>query len=73
MYWVAISSQSPTEKEEKWLSLLNHIVNVHVIHEENELFKKCTHETIERRWLETGIKADIVSLVIKTKELLNVK
>ena len=34
MYWVAISRQSPAEREEKWLSLLNHIVNVHV-HKEN--------------------------------------
>ena len=52
MYWVAISSQSPAEREEKWLSLLNHIVNVHV-HKDNKLFKKCVHETIERQWLET--------------------
>ncbi|CAB4018413.1 Hypothetical predicted protein [Paramuricea clavata] len=52
MYWVAISSQSPVEREEKWLSLLNHIVDVHV-HNENKLFMKCTHETIERKWLQT--------------------
>ena len=50
MYWVAISSSSPKEKEEKWLTLINHIANVHV-HENNELFKVCTHELIERQWL----------------------
>ena len=72
MYWVAISSQSPAEREEKWLSLLNHIVNVHA-HKDNKLFKNCVHETIERQWLETGIMTAIVSFVLKIKNLLNVK
>ena len=70
MYWAAISSQSPAEREEKWLSLLNHIVHVH---KDNKLFKKCVHETIERQWLETGIMTDIVSFVLKIINLLNVK
>ena len=56
MYWMAISSSSPKEKEEKWLTLINHIANVHV-YENNELFKVCTHELIERQWLKKGNSA----------------
>ena len=59
MYWVAISSSSPKEKEEKWLTLINHITNVHV-HENNELFKVCTHELIERQWLKKGNSAHVL-------------
>ena len=59
MYWVAISSSSPKEKEEKWLTLINHIANVHV-HENNELFKVCTHELIERQWLKKGNSAHVL-------------
>ena len=53
MYWVAISSKSEIEKEEKWTSLMNHIANIHD-HLENNVFKKCTHEVIERQWLKLG-------------------
>ena len=53
MYWVAISSQSAAEKEEKWISLLNHIADVHV-HKDNKLFKKCAHDTLERQWIKPG-------------------
>ena len=55
MYWVAISSSTATEREEKWKSLINHIVNVHV-HEENKVFTRCTHEVIEREWLKQGME-----------------
>jgi hypothetical protein len=51
---VAISSTSPNEREEKWRSILNHIVDIHV-HEGNKIFKKCTHETVERDWLKLGM------------------
>ena len=61
IYWVAISSTSPNEREEKWLILLNHIVDVHV-HEGNKIFKKCTHETVERDWLKSGT---IISFLMK--------
>ena len=66
MCWVAISSSSPKEKEEKeekWLTLLNHIANVHV-HENNELFKVCTHELIERQWLKKGNSAHVLCRLI---------
>ena len=53
MYWVAISSKTELEKEEKWTSLKNHIANIHD-HSENKVFKKCTHQLIERQWLKLG-------------------
>ena len=53
MYWVAISSKTEIEKEEKWTSLTNHIVNIHD-HSGNKVFRKCTHEVIEREWLKLG-------------------
>lgn len=53
IYWVAISSTTPKEREEKWLSLLNHIVNIHS-HKENQIFRRCTHEVIEREWMVAG-------------------
>ncbi|CAB3977882.1 Hypothetical predicted protein [Paramuricea clavata] len=56
IYWVASSSKHEDEKEEKWLSLLNHIVNVH-IHKDFELFRVCTHEVLDREWLKPGSAA----------------
>jgi hypothetical protein len=53
---VASSSKHEDEKEEKWLSLLNHIVNVHV-HKDFELFRICTHEVLDREWLKPGMRA----------------
>lgn len=53
IYWIASSSSEEPEKEEKWLSLLNHIVNIHV-HKDNKLFKACTHETVDRQWIKAG-------------------
>jgi hypothetical protein len=51
---VASSSKHEDEKEEKWLSLLNHIVNVHV-YKDFELFRICTHEVLlDREWLKPG-------------------
>ncbi|CAB4031322.1 Hypothetical predicted protein, partial [Paramuricea clavata] len=74
MYWVAISSQSPVEREEKWLSLLNHIVDVHV-HNENKLFMKCTHETIERQWLQTGsaIYKKLIEIITRPRLLTAIR
>ncbi|CAB3996155.1 Hypothetical predicted protein [Paramuricea clavata] len=56
IYWVTSSSKHEDEKEEKWLSLLNHIVNVHV-HKDFELFRVCTHEVLDREWLKPGSAA----------------
>ncbi len=50
MFWAAISSSTAAEREKKWKSVANHIVNVHV-HEGNKVFTKCTHDVIERQWL----------------------
>ena len=68
MYWVAISSKTPTEKEEKWKSLANHIAAVHV-HEENKVFTKCTHKVIERDWLKQGIEPQINKELKSNKKL----
>ena len=43
LYWVASSSKdsSPDMLEAKWVSIVNHIVNIHS--HKNNLFKKCGH------------------------------
>ncbi len=53
MYWVASSSKTNDEKEEKWKSITNHVFNVHV-HKGNKIFTKCTHAVLERAWLKQG-------------------
>jgi hypothetical protein len=55
MYWVASSSTSADEKQEKWESITDHIVDKH-LHEDKKLFRKCTHEAVEREWLKQGLK-----------------
>lgn len=57
MYWVAASSPTDVEgtlKQQKWLSILNHIANVHQGH--GDLFLECVHPPIEydRKWLKKG-------------------
>ena len=53
IYWVGDSSTTADEREEKWRSILNHIVNVHT-HANHKIFAKCLHGTIEREWLKQG-------------------
>jgi hypothetical protein len=65
MYWVASSSTSPDEKQEKWEIITNHIVNIHT-HKKNKLFTECTNETVEREWLKKGLKILHVSSKSKT-------
>ena len=50
------SSKHEDEREEKWLSLLNHIIDVHV-HKDFKLIKKCIHEVLDRELLKPGKRA----------------
>ena len=50
----SISSWNEELVEEKWLSLLNHLNEVHDGH--GKLFKKCIHDKIEREWFNKGKK-----------------
>ena len=59
---MASSSTDEDEREEKWLSLLNHIINVHV-HEDLKLFKKCSHKVLDKDWLKAGMRAMLVLYV----------
>ena len=54
MYWVADSSTNADEREEKWRSLLNHVVNIHK-HDGHKVFVECLHSTVEREWLKQGM------------------
>ncbi|XP_046864217.1 uncharacterized protein LOC124458206 isoform X2 [Xenia sp. Carnegie-2017] len=56
LYWVASSSSTEIEKEEKWKSLANHIADIHT-HEDNKVFTKCLHEATKRQWLKKGSAA----------------
>ena len=54
LYWCALSTEDGNSAmiEAKWLSIINHIHNIH--HGHNDLFPKCAHEHIYRRnkkWL----------------------
>ncbi|KAK3100232.1 hypothetical protein FSP39_016728 [Pinctada imbricata] len=54
LYWCASSSQGDGELvKEKWLSLLNHVTNVHEGH--GDLYPRCEHDpTEDRLWLQRG-------------------
>ncbi|XP_046863205.1 uncharacterized protein LOC124456947 [Xenia sp. Carnegie-2017] len=54
VYWCAASSGGDEKLlKAKWLSLLNHICNIHDGH--SELFPKCEHGTLEPRlWIKKG-------------------
>ncbi|XP_028410291.1 uncharacterized protein LOC114532904 [Dendronephthya gigantea] len=56
IYWVGDSSETEDEREEKWRSILNHIINVHE-HAGHKVFVKCLHGTIERDWIKKGSAA----------------
>ena len=53
IYWVGDSSKAADEREEKWCSILNHIVNVHK-HDGHKTFVECLHGPLEREWLKPG-------------------
>ncbi|CAB4020840.1 Hypothetical predicted protein [Paramuricea clavata] len=69
VYWVAISTTNEKEREEKWRSLLNHIMDVHV-HEENKIFQRCTHGELDRAWIKAGSAAHKKLKEILTKPRL---
>ena len=54
MYWCAVSSKGDGESlKAKWLSITNHIVDIHEGH--SDVFCKCEHNTLEgRNWLKKG-------------------
>lgn len=53
LYWCAASSNGDAELvKEKWLSILNHICNVH--HGHGEKYTECQHGDLDRKWLEKG-------------------
>ncbi|XP_046839926.1 uncharacterized protein LOC124434094 [Xenia sp. Carnegie-2017] len=65
VYWCAASSGGDEKLlKAKWLSLLNHICNIHDGH--SELFPKCEHGTLEPRlWIKKGSRAftELASIV----------
>ena len=50
---MASSTRNGDEREEKWLSLLDYIVNAHV-HTDDKIFKKSIHKEVDRAWLTQG-------------------
>ena len=65
LYYVAVST--PREEEElreaKWVSLINHIHNIH--QHDNDLYPSCEHEDLqgadrEKEWIELGSKASVL-------------
>jgi hypothetical protein len=58
LYWVAASSKgNALLVKEKWLSLLNHVVNIHTGH--GMKFRKCAHSDLsmeERVWITKGLQ-----------------
>ena len=52
LYWCAMTSDGNGDLiEEKWMSLLSHVRNVHT-HPENKLFKECEHGALDRKWMD---------------------
>ena len=55
LYWCAASSHGDGEQvKAKWLSILNHVTNIHEGH--SETFPECAHGHLEeeRKWLRRG-------------------
>ena len=55
LYWCAASSNGEGDMvQQKWFSILNHVVNVHEGH--CELFPECQHgDILDRDWLLKGM------------------
>ncbi|XP_056596027.1 uncharacterized protein si:ch211-236l14.1 isoform X2 [Triplophysa dalaica] len=56
VYWCATSSTSGPEKVAKWMSLLNHLQNVHI--HDNSIFPRCAHPVrisrSPKKWFQPG-------------------
>ncbi|XP_014676345.1 PREDICTED: uncharacterized protein LOC106816275 isoform X2 [Priapulus caudatus] len=54
LYWAAASSGGRAEEcREKWLSVVNHVANVHTGH--GDIFKECAHGPLDDRdWIKKG-------------------
>ncbi|XP_065303899.1 uncharacterized protein [Dermacentor albipictus] len=71
LYWAVASSHSHSEQiVPKWLSLLNHIKDVHI--HNSAIFPACLHEETERRqWLSENSKAyERLQAIAASKPLL---
>lgn len=55
LYWCAASSRGVAEEmRAKWLSVTNHVANIHTGH--GEVYPDCLHgELDERAWLDRGV------------------
>ena len=67
MYWVASSSKTNDEKEEKWKSITNHVVNVHV-HKGNKIFTKCTHGVLARVHFTQKVRRSYARVLTKSHQ-----
>ena len=68
LYWCAASSDGDWEMvKQKWLSILNHIANVHEGH--GDKFPRCQHgELEERSWMTKG--KTIYIFVVKSRNFV---
>ena len=61
LYWSAATSQNGDEMVAKWVSVVNHIQDIHI--HDDQLFPACQHDPIDdsqhKNWLEAGIIACI--------------
>ena len=78
LYWVVSTSDHATDlREEKWLSLLSHITDVHEF-DDNKEFHKCEHDALvydeddDRDWICKG-KHEILLLVLAQRSHLSRK
>ncbi|XP_061635874.1 uncharacterized protein LOC133481025 [Phyllopteryx taeniolatus] len=71
IYWSAASSKGNTEEcRQKWMSIANHVVNVHEGH--GDAFTACLCDELveEREWLIKGSKAHKELLIIVNSKML---
>lgn len=71
LYWAAATSDGDGDLvEEKWLSILNHVCDVHEGH--GDRFQACEHPPLaERSWITKGSKADKeLQLIVGNKRLV---
>ena len=48
--------------QEKWMSLFNHMIDVHEGH--GQKYKSCPHGEMERDWLKPGVKIIAVLITV---------